>query len=316
MAMKKNGTRGPRSPAGGVFRVVEEALAGGEFASLDEARRAVDDAVGRHNSTPRAELLGLSPDQVHRLLEAEWGEPGSAVRLDPTVELEALEHARTLVSARRFLRALQDDGGTRATRAGNLNRAFVAEMVEELSWRPGFREELRRWNKVVDEGDARPLHILRVLLEEAGLAALRKGTFRATGKARDLLAEERAGALFALLFRTHFRVLNLAYLDRAAPAPGFQDCAAVALYRFGALDPAWRTPAELVGQLLLPAVRDQIPIRAGWDPAALILQTRLLDPLEGFGLAELRESPGPTPHLPTRRFRRTPLFGRFLGFRV
>lgn len=311
-----NGARAPRSPTEEVFRVVEQVLADGDFESLDDLQRATDAAVGRYNLTPQAELLGLSPTQVQRLLWAKWGEPWSVVRLDPTLELEALGEARTLVSARRFLRDLQEGGGARATEAGNLNRKFVAEMIERLAWRPGFREDLYRWNKVINEGDAPPLHVLRVLLQEAGLLALRKRTFRVTRKAERLLSDDRAGELFALLFHTHFRVLDLAYLDRSAPAPGFQHCVAVALYRFGALEPAWRTREELVDELLLPSVLDQIPQRGGWDPAALILQTRLLNPLEGLGLADLRESPGPTTHLPIRHYRRTPLFDRFLEFRV
>lgn len=311
-----NGSRAPRSPTAEVFRIVEQVLADGDFESLDDLQLATDAAVHRYNLSPQAELLDLSPIQVQRLLWAEWGEPGSVVRMDSTLELEMLGEARTLVSARRFLRNLQEAGGTRATEAGNLNRKFVAEMVERLAWRPGFREDLHRWNKVINEGDAPPLHILRVLLQEAGLLALRKGIFRVTRKAERLLSDHRTGELFALLFHTHFRVLNLAYLDRSAPAPEFQHCVAVALYRFGALEPAWRTREELVDELLLPSVLDQIPERGGWDPAALILQSRLLDPLEGFGLADLRESPGPTPHLPIRHYRRTPLFDRFLEFQV
>lgn len=311
-----NGAPGLRSPTDDVRRMVEEVLADGDFDSLEALQRATDAAVGRYNLTPQAELLGLSPIQVQRLLWADWESSDADVHLDSTLELETLGGARTLVSARRFLGALVDAGGTRATKAGNLNRKFVAEMVERLVWRAGFREDLHRWNEVVNEQDAFPLHVLRVLLQEAGLLALRKGTFRATRMAERLLAAERAGQLLALLFRTHFRVLNLAYLDGAAEAPGFQDCVAVALHRFGVLEPAWRTPEEMVGELLLPSVRSEIPVRGSYDPAALVLRTRLLDPLEGFGLAELRESPGPTPHLPTRHYRRAPLFERFLSFRV
>lgn len=298
------------------FRLVEEALADRDFASLDEAQRAVDAVSDRYNRTPQAELCGLSPLQVQRLLSADWRSPGSALLLDESLALEALHDARTLHNARRFLRTLREAGGTRATKAGNLNRAFVGAMVEGLNWRPGFREELYRFNRVVNERDAFPLHVLRVLLQEAGLIARLKGAFHATRKAEDLLSGARAGELLALLFRTHFRRLNLAYLDGAAEAPEFQDTVGFTLHRLGALPPRWRRAEEMVEDILLPSVREAIPVRGGWDPAALILRTRLLDPLEGLGLVELREEPGEHPYLPVRRYRKAPLFDRFLRFEV
>ena len=70
------------------------------------------------------------------------------------------------------------------------------------------------------------------MLELAGLVRRRKGAFQATRKARELLEPGRAGELFTLLFRTHFRTFNLAYVDRAPEAPEFQRTIAFSLYRF------------------------------------------------------------------------------------
>lgn len=305
---------GGRPPTEEFVRLVRETLAAGNFASVAEAQRAVDAVTDRYNRTPQRDLLGLSPLRVRCLLSADWKSPGSALRLEEGLTLADLQNARTVRNARRFLRTLRENDGTRATAAGNLNRALVAEMVERLAWRPGFREELRRFHRVVNERDAFPLHVLRVLLQEAGLMARRKGRFRVTRRAELLLERGRAGALLAQLFRAHFLNLNLAYLDGAPEAPAFQDCVAVALHRFGAAGERWRRPRELVPELLLPVVRDQIPEADGWDRAALILRSRLLDPLEGFGLAEVREQPGEHRHLPLRRYRKTPLFDRLLQF--
>lgn len=312
-SMARNG--GPR-PAEEVFRLLEKELGGRPAASPEELQRAADRVTARYNRTPQRELQGLSPVKVERLLRSDWESPDAALHLDEALELDDLAGARILHNARRFLAELREAGGTRATQAGNLNRKFVGKMVERLAWPPGFRENLHRYNKVVNEGDAFPLHVLRVLLETAGLLARRKGAFRVTRKAEPLLAEERAGALYAHLFRTHFRRFNLAYLDRADEAPGFQHTVAVTLYRFGRRGAPWRRPEELVADLLLAAVRERIPAGEGWDRAALILETRLLRPLELFGLAELREEPGERPYLPLTRWRKTPLFDRFLRFRV
>ncbi|MEW5931857.1 MAG: hypothetical protein AB1941_30680 [Gemmatimonadota bacterium] len=47
------------------------------------------------------------------------------------------------------------------------------------------------------------------------------------------------------------------------------------------------------------------------------METRLLRPLEGFGLAEVQEIEWVPGELGARNtFRRTPLYGRFLSFRL
>jgi hypothetical protein len=115
--------------------------------------------------------------------------------------------------------------------------------------------------------------------------------------------------------RTHFRTPNLAYLDGAGPAPGFQYTVAYTLYRFANVGRAWRVPGELTGELLLPAVRDELAPDAGYDRAALVLETRVLRPLEGFGLAEAREvAPAPGEHLRRVAYRKAALFDRLFRF--
>jgi hypothetical protein len=269
-----------------------------------------------YNRRGQADMGGLSPVQVQRLLSSGWEGEGGAVRLTEDLGLPELAGARILHNARAFLAALREEDGTRATSAGNLNRKFVQAMVERLAWRPGFVEDLRRWNKVVNEEDAWPLHRLRLLLDLAGLVTRRKGRFRATRRSELVTADDRAGALFALLFRSHFRTLNLAYLDGAPEAPGFQETIAYTLYRFGVVGDAWRSPEELAAGLLLPTLRERLEEEPPPDPAPLILRTRLLGPLEDFGLADLREEPGEQRWETRRFYRKTALFDRFLRFEL
>lgn len=306
--------------AGAAFgrRILREALEalGREPESLEELHAAVGARTDAYNRRPQDELGGLSPLQVQRLLQSDWTSPDGALTLDETLPLEALAGARQLLNARIFLAALQNAGGTRATAAGNLNRKFVGEMVEAMKWPRGFVDELHRYNKVVNEHDASPLHTLRVLLDLAGLIKRRKGAFTITRRGEELLAEERAGALFAHLFRVQFREMNLAYLDRAPEAHGFQQTIAFSLYSFGRVGGEWSKPEGLAPRVILSAVRAEIPPDEYVDRAALILETRLLRPLERFGLAETREVPGRHPRVPDHEYRKTPLFDRFLRFRL
>lgn len=62
----------------------------------------------------------------------------------------------------------------------------------------------------------------------------RRGVFSRTRRGEQLTAGARAGELLAGLVRTHFRVLNLAYLDGAGPKPDFQRAIGYTLSSSGA----------------------------------------------------------------------------------
>ncbi len=283
-------------------------------ATLDELNAAMQARSTAYNRQPQPELGGLSPDQLARLLADDWEGEG-VIRLNSTLALEDLAGSPTLERARSVLRWLQEKGKVRATTAGNLPRAAVAELLERLRWPQGYLEELRAYNKVINEQDVFPLHLVRVLLELAGLIEQRKGSFSLTRRGAELLAERRAGELFALLFRTHFRKLNLAYLDQFGPeATGLQHTIAYSLYSFGERTDAWRAPKELASELMLPAVRAEIPPSPHFEWLPMLVESRLLRPLTGFALAEVEEVPGQDAALLRHRYRKAPLFNRFLSF--
>jgi hypothetical protein len=169
---------------------------------------------------------------------------------------------------------------------------------------------------VVNEGDVLPLHTLRILLDLSGLIRKRKGRFAVTRRGRDVLSEERAGELFALLFQTQFQQMNLAYLDRIEVEEEVQHGIAYSLYRLRDAAPEWRKPEDLVDSLFLPFVRESIPERRGFSLPALLLSTRLLDVLVRFGLMDVQESPGGSGRESDSRYRTTALYGRFLRFDI
>lgn len=295
-------------------QVLEEAAAeGGGPPSIDELNARLAERMDEYNRTPQARLGGLSPVQVARLIYADWNSPEGAVRVDETLPLEELAGVALLANARTFLRALLEAGGTRATQTGNLNRRFVARLVEAFVW-PEGELEILEYSSRLNETDLWSLHVLRVLLELAGLVARRKGTWRVTGRGRELLADERAGELYARLFRTHFLELNLGYLGLGAEAPSLQETIAYTLYRFGEVATDWRSSDALEREILLPKVREEVPLGPTLDLLPHLLQRRVLAPLEDLGLATTR-----TLHPLGRDFtelvyRKTRLFDRVLRF--
>jgi hypothetical protein len=317
----------PSVGAGAVPSVTGEAMAEAEEllqrtlaehpdATPDELNAALGLVTARYNRRAHAELGGLSPASARRLLDADWQGTDSAIRLDETLTLEELAPSRMLQDARLVLAMLAERGEVRATPKGNLPRAFVDAFGAQ---RPAATdEELPGERRVRNEEDLFfPLHLPRVLLEVAGLVKRRKGIFALTRRGGQLAAALRAGELFAILVRTHFRRLDLAYLDGAAHAPAFQHGIGYTFYQFGRHGAEWRTPGELTEMLVLPGIRDEISFDARYDVLALILETRFLRPLAGFGLAEARKAAQrPGDLIGRTEYRVSPLFQRAVRFHV
>ena len=259
---------------------------------------------------------GLSPSQVSRLIYEGWESQQPPVVLNRELSLNEVGKAEILTNARVFLSALLESKGTKATSAGNLNRKFVRQMVETMSWPSGFVEDLKSFSKTWNEEDVFLLHILRVTLALGGLVRKYKGSFRITKKGERLTQEGAAGELYATLFHAFFRKFNLGYLDRLPECPGVQQTIAYTLFMVGRHATNWVSPQKLAGKLFLPAVSAQIPLSPyDIDDEALISETRILRPLVRLGLIECQHSKDRALfRLPLGRVRKTALFDTFLHF--
>ena len=121
------------------------------------------------NHSPDPELSGLTPHQAQRLLEGRFQEE-SPLRLATDLQPAELEGARFVQNARLLLSALRESDGTAATTGGNLNRAFVRRMVNEMR----FSEEVGRERpkaRTLNEEDVFDLHVLPLALWRVGVEA-------------------------------------------------------------------------------------------------------------------------------------------------
>lgn len=164
----------------------------------------VDKMMHGHNSEPQSELAGLSPNQMHKLLEGELS-PASGMQWKKNIESH-LHLSPAFKVAECLLRAL-DDGPVKLTAAGYLPPAIVipaaAEITEylsasELSIRP-----------VKKEADCRAIQITRFLLTESGVIQEKKGRLHRV----KALANMSDGDLFKKLFLTHAFEFNWASED-------------------------------------------------------------------------------------------------------
>jgi hypothetical protein len=298
-----------------VLAAIREEMKDEEFEDLDEVNEAVAAHVDRLNSTPRSELSGLDPKHAQRLLDGGFRDD-SPLRVATDLQEADLEGARFVHNARVMLHALSSPPGTRATAGGNLNRAFVAQMMDRMAWRENELEVIRDMNKVVNEHDAWGVHVTRLVLELAKLVRRRKGHFTATRAGVDLAAPAAAGRLAASLFRTFFGTFNLAYLDGIPEDSRLQYVAPLTLWRIGVEGRSWQSPEALADHVLPPELRRVESSACPLDTGAVRFELRIVEPLLGFGLLE--ERPAVSDARPLGKHvievRVTPLFDRMIRF--
>jgi len=285
------------------------------FGSIEELNLALGKMTDVHNSRPDPEMGDLSPNHVSQLLHFAWNDPNSPIELNEQLPLSDLQNARFLLNTRIFLQALQSSKIPTATAKGNLSRKFVSQMLEKMHWPDDYLKQLRKYNKVVNEHDVFPLHIIRTICECAGLIRKRKTFFVITTKAKGLLADEQAGPLYALLFHTFFRKFNLDYLDRLTEYQCIQDTIAYSLYRLEKVAKIWQPIETLLTDILLPNVAKEIhETLPQYTKAEWLIESRVIRPLKNFGLIECAYKQGFKGIETLTKVRTTNLFAKFIHF--
>lgn len=289
-------------------------------AELEQIARLMAEHVRIHNTSPDPELGGLSPDQVMRLSYWPWGEPGSPMQCNAGLTLEACERSSFFRRARTFLLAVREAGGVKATNTKNLNRAFVAEMMNVLLT-DEERGEITRRYKAPNEEMVHRLFIVRLVAGIAGVLQLRKGMFSVPRTKAGLLEPGRAGELFRELFLANFVKFNLACLARFGPdAESLQTHAGYTLCRLGVVAADWKAVEGLQQEVLLPAVRRELEAETSgmmFGRVGGLLEWRLLQPLLDWGMLEGRFEYGKSRHFQTLvSVRVTALYREFLNFEL
>ena len=196
---------------------------------------------------------------------------------------------------------------------GNLKMMDVTRLRALMSW-PGLEatEQLRA-GKTYREQAVGELHLLRRVVEKAGLLSASALWFELTPPGRAMLEPGARGALQALLFRQAFWHMDLSNYVPGRPRglPGWwpQGDIGIVLWSLSEVGDEWRNTHTLT---TLCAVPDDDIAPARWPAAATMFARHVLDPLRWFGLVECDFTELPSESL----WRKTALFDRFLSFDV
>jgi hypothetical protein len=234
------------------------------------------------------------------------------IRLEPNLTMTDLAGSAVARNSLLLLRRAIETDGLKLTATGNLSRTVVTEMCEIIEWPDFDKQEMFRFNKVINEPDFLPLHFVRVLAQATKLIRARHGKLVPTRLGKSIVVKEQHGALQAILFHIAFWHLNLGYFDRNLLDSWPQNDVGVVLWSLSAAANDWLDREPLTRLCTVPITG---VVGSAWDLGSYAMEARILRPLVWFGLLEHRLETGTEP-VERYLYRKTPLFDRFLKFDV
>jgi len=190
-----------------VFDEMRAAMQGQAFKSIEETQAFADAWLEKANAEPKSEFLGLSPEQLHRMLYRPFEETSGIVTLNRNLSSEKILEIPIVKEAVYFLRRLGELQPLKATAKGNLPRAFACEIHDRFPENPEYPFPI-----VSEEGDMK-LSALRHILDMCGWIKKRNQKFYLTQKGQTLNGKGFGRDDFHHLFLTYTRKFNWASRD-------------------------------------------------------------------------------------------------------
>src|SRR3974390_1279408 len=213
-----------------------------------------------------------------------------------------------------LLRQVLACDGLPLTATGNLSRAAVAEMRKLIEWPDYDQAEAFQFNKVINEPDFLPLHVVRQLAQASTLVRARRGKLVTTPLGRSMLSDAQQKSLLAILFHLAFWRMDLGYFGLQLLGSWPQADAGIVLWSLSVCANDWQTSEQLTRLCTIP---DPAMFSGTWDRTLYAMEARILRPLLWFGLGESRSEEIPDSRFATQHYyRKTAMFDRLLSFDV
>jgi hypothetical protein len=204
--------------------------------------------------------------------------------------------------------------GLPLTATGNLSRAAVVEMCKLIEWPDYDQADAFRFNKVINEPDFLPLHVVRQLAQAATLVRAQRGKLVATPLGKSMLSDARQGSILAILFHLAFWHMDLGYFGRGLLGSWPQADAGVVLWSLSVCANDWQSAEKLTRLCTIP---EPTMLSGTWDRTPYAMEAKILRPLLWFGLLEHRTEKVPSGRFGEHHFyRKAELFDRLLAFDV
>ena len=249
-----------------------------------------------------------------RALRREPSAAQTAIRI--ANDLSVGEIAASPVARNTLILLLQaiERSGLPLTATANLSRAVVAEMRKLIEWPNYDQADAFRFNKVINEPDFLPLHVVRQLAHAATLVRAQRGKLVATPLGKSMLSDAKQGSLLAILTHLAFWHMDLGYFGRGLLGSWPQADAGVVLWSLLVCANDWQSAEKLTRLCTIP---DPAMFSEMWDRMPYAMEAKVLRPLLWFGLLEHRREKIPSGRFGEHHFyRKVELFERLLAFDV
>lgn len=302
--------------ATGMPEILREALENRQFGSLEEAQVLLDQISQQYNRRKLDEFHGLSPEQMHQMLNFPFASPElvhfpEVLDTNPTAPILALFALLTEAIG---------DQGLKPTAKGNLPRNFCREAALAY-WGEQQYQENTRYGGINREDDFGDLHVTRLVAELAGLIRKYKGRFILSRDCRRLLAEGGLAAAYPRLFRTYVEQFNWAYRDGYPELRFIQRAFLFTLYLLACNGDNWKPQIFYEDAFLraFPMLLDEVPPSQVFAPDETVRRAytwRALVHFSGFlGLATV-EPVSDEFRLHEYRVKALALSGQFVQFQL
>src|SRR6266446_1686738 len=129
----------------------------------------------------------LSFDSL-RALRQEPSAVHTAIRIANDLSTDEIAGSPVAHNTLMLLRQAIERGGLPLTATGNLSRAVVAEMCKLVEWPDYDQAAVFQFNKVINEPDFLPLHVVRILAQAATLIRAKRGKLVPTALGKSMLS--------------------------------------------------------------------------------------------------------------------------------
>jgi len=190
-----------------VLNEMRSAFRDQDFESIDEAQTFADAWLEKNNADPLPEFMGLSPEQMHRVLYRPFEDTSDIVTLNEKISREEIPGVPVVRETVYFLKRLSELEPLKATVKGNLPRAFAQEMHRVFSEVPGFDY------LIMSEQDDWKLSALRYVLDVGGWIKKRNQKFSLTRRGLNVVKNGFSPDHFFHLLDTYLHRFNWASND-------------------------------------------------------------------------------------------------------
>lgn len=189
---------------------LKAAIAGKTFQSLDEANAFAQAFMERKNRVSQLDFLGLSSEQMRRLLDFPFAGTREIVEIDMDLAPVAFRGIPVVENTLLFLGKLAEQEPLKATAKGNIPLPFAREVWSELN-----KPEREHYDSAIRTEEEVPLlRALRELLTLCGWVKKRNSRFSLTENGRKIVERGFIGADFRNLLDKFTLIFNWEFMDR------------------------------------------------------------------------------------------------------